>query len=153
MKIFETFKCSGQNSSNSSCQFWNDKSIPIQILYNSSFSWHITPLWILSSYVFYFGLKDFQVLWWKFAVFLMSFSKPQVIFSSNFVSLASFMKDNSSVLFLGQTLNTLHNMNQWNSKLLRLLSPRVKFSETLVIFETTDQFFFKFCINHQDHET
>ena len=53
MKIFETFKCSGQNSSNFSCQFWNDKSIPVQILHHSSLSWHITPLWILRSYVFY----------------------------------------------------------------------------------------------------
>ena len=58
MKIFETFKCSGQNSSNSSCQFWNDKSIPLQILHHSSLSWQITPLWILSSYFFNFGLKD-----------------------------------------------------------------------------------------------
>ena len=57
-KFFETFKCLGQNSSNSSCQFWNDKSIPLQILHYSSFSWHITPLWILSSYFSYFGLKD-----------------------------------------------------------------------------------------------
>ena len=40
MKICETFKCSGQNSSNSSCQFWNDKSIPLQILHHSSLSWH-----------------------------------------------------------------------------------------------------------------
>ena len=58
MKIFETFKCSGQNSSNSSCQFWNDKSNPLQILHHSSLSWHITPLRILSLYFFYFGLKD-----------------------------------------------------------------------------------------------
>ena len=58
MKMFETFKCSGQNSSNSSCQFWNDKSIPLQILHHSSLSWQITPLWILSSYFFKFGLKD-----------------------------------------------------------------------------------------------
>ena len=57
-KIFETFKCLGQNSSNSSCQFWNDKSIPLQILHHSSFSWHVTPLWILSSNFSYFGLKD-----------------------------------------------------------------------------------------------
>ena len=57
MKIFETFKCLGQNSSNSSCQFWNDKSIPLQILHYSSFSWYITPLWILSSYFSYVGLK------------------------------------------------------------------------------------------------
>ena len=58
MKIFETFKCSGQNSSNSSCQLWNDKSVPLQILRNSSLSWQIAPLWILSSYFFKFGLKD-----------------------------------------------------------------------------------------------
>ena len=57
MKIFETFKCSGQNSSNSSCQLWNDKSVPPQILRNSSLSWQITPLWILSSYFFKFGIK------------------------------------------------------------------------------------------------
>ena len=50
MKIFETFKCSGQNSSNSLCQFWNDKSIPFQIFHHSSLSWYITPLWILNSY-------------------------------------------------------------------------------------------------------
>ena len=45
------------------------------------------------------------VLWWKFAKFLMflwkskSVSKLQVTFSSNFPSLFSVMKDNSSVLF------------------------------------------------------
>ena len=54
VKIFETFNYSGQNSSNSSCQFWNDKSIPLQILHHSSLSWQITPLWILSSYFFMF---------------------------------------------------------------------------------------------------
>ena len=58
MKIFETFKCSGQNSSNSSCQLWNDKSVPLQTLRNSSLSWQINPLRILSSYFFKFGLKD-----------------------------------------------------------------------------------------------
>ena len=44
MKIFETFKCPGQNLSNSSCQLWNDKSVPLEILRNSSLSWQITPL-------------------------------------------------------------------------------------------------------------
>ena len=39
VKVFETFKCSGQNLSNySSCQFSNGKSIPLQILYHSSVS-------------------------------------------------------------------------------------------------------------------
>ena len=46
------------SSSNSLCQFWNDKSVPLQILCNSSLSWQITTLWILSSYFFKFGLKD-----------------------------------------------------------------------------------------------
>ena len=58
MKIFETFKCLGQYLSNSSCQLWNDMSIPLQILSHSSLSWQITPLWISSSYFFKFGLKD-----------------------------------------------------------------------------------------------
>ena len=49
VKIFETFECSGQNLSNSLCQFWNDKSIPLQILYLSSVSWKIThPLYFFS---------------------------------------------------------------------------------------------------------
>ena len=168
MNIFETFKCSGQILSNSLCQFWNLKMIPLQILYLSSVSWkiipryffsskniyfaqkehikkkffwdfqvlrskfmkflhqfwndkpiplqilnrsslsgHITSLWILSSHFCYFGWKDliniqfwdFQLLWWKVAIFLMSFSKPQVSLSSNFASPFSFMKDNSSVFF------------------------------------------------------
>ena len=42
--IFKIFKCSAQNPSNYSCQFWIDKSVPLQILYHSSFSWHITAL-------------------------------------------------------------------------------------------------------------
>ena len=99
MKICETFKCSSQNSSNSSCQFWNDKSIPLQILHHSSFSWHITPLWILSSYFSYFGLKD-----------------PIKI------------------------------------PILRLSIALVKICHIPVIFQTTSQFFFKFCITLQCHE-
>ena len=58
MKSLKWIKCSDQNLSNSSCQLWNDKSIPLQILRHSSLSWQITPLWILSSYFFNFELKD-----------------------------------------------------------------------------------------------
>ena len=84
MKIFETFKCLGQNSSNSSCQFWNDKSIPLQILQDSSYSWHITPLWILSSYFPYFGLKDpiiIPILRLQIALVKISYI-PHVIFQT-----------------------------------------------------------------------
>ena len=43
VKIFETFEYSGQNLSNSLCQFWNEKTI----LCPSSVSWKITPLYFL----------------------------------------------------------------------------------------------------------
>ena len=58
INFFETFKCSGQNSPNSSCQLWNNKLVSLQILRNSSIPLQITCLWILSSYFFKFGLKD-----------------------------------------------------------------------------------------------
>ena len=57
IKFFETFKSSGQTLSNSSCQLWHDKSVPLQILHNHSLPWQITPLWILRSYFFKFGIK------------------------------------------------------------------------------------------------
>ena len=44
VQTFETFQCSSQNSSNFLCQFWNDKSIPLQCFYYFSVSLHITPL-------------------------------------------------------------------------------------------------------------
>ena len=58
MKTFETLECSGQNLSNFLCQFWNDKSIPLQILYPSSVSWKITPLYFFSSNNIYFAQKE-----------------------------------------------------------------------------------------------
>ena len=38
-----------------------------------------------------------------------------------------------------------------NVQILRLLSAWVKIHQILVIFETADQFFFKFCINLQGY--
>ena len=58
VKCFETFECSGQNLSNSLSQFSSDNWFPLHILRHSSLSWQITPLSILSSYFFNFGLKD-----------------------------------------------------------------------------------------------
>ena len=43
-QIFETFKCSCQNSSISSCQFRKTKLIPLRIFYHSSVSAHINHL-------------------------------------------------------------------------------------------------------------
>ena len=109
-QIFDTFKCSGQNSSNSSYQFWNDRSILLQLLHLSSLSRYITPhnsanfkfihflLWIKESDQSC-NFWDFWVLWWKFVKFLMSFSKSQISYCSNFASLFSVMKDKSYVPF------------------------------------------------------
>ena len=58
VKIFETFECSGQNLSDSLCQFWHDKSVPLQILYPSSVSWKITSLYFFSSNNIYFAQKE-----------------------------------------------------------------------------------------------
>ena len=58
VKIFESFECSGQNLSNSLRQFSNNKSIPLQILYPSSVSWNITPLYFFSSNNLLFAQKE-----------------------------------------------------------------------------------------------
>ena len=58
VKLSETFECSGQNLSNSLCQFWKDESIPLQILYPSSVSWKITLLNFFSSNNIYFAQKE-----------------------------------------------------------------------------------------------
>ena len=57
VKIFETFECSGQNLSNSFCQFWNYKLIPLQVLHPSSVSWKITPLYFFITNNIYFAQK------------------------------------------------------------------------------------------------
>ena len=82
----------------------------------------------------------------------MSFSKLQASFSSNFAWHFTVMKDYSSVLFLGQALYTFRKRNQWMCKFLRLLSARIKIHQVLVIFKTTNCFFFKFCITLHCHE-
>ena len=57
MEIFETFECSGQNLSYSSSQSWSDRSIPLQILYRSSLSWKITPMYYFSLNNIHFAQK------------------------------------------------------------------------------------------------
>ena len=71
-------------------------------------SWDISNLYILSSYIFYVGQKGsikvlilrlLSALMKIFQISLISFSKPQVSFSSNFALLFSVMQDNSFLLF------------------------------------------------------
>ena len=58
VKFFENFDFSGQNLSNILCQFWNDKSIPLQNLCPSWVSWKIIPLYFFSSNNMYFAQKE-----------------------------------------------------------------------------------------------
>ena len=73
---FEIFECSGQNSWNSSCQSWSDKSVLLQILQHSPLLWQIIPLdtflTLDKSIPSRSQFGDFQGLWWKFAKLLMS---------------------------------------------------------------------------------
>ena len=55
--------------------------------------------------------------------------------------------------FLDQTLRTFHARNQSKCKFFRLLSAQIKIDQICVSFETTNQFFFKCCVNLQCHET
>ena len=54
----------------------------------------------------------------KFTKFLMSFLKAQVSFPSNFASIFSAIRHNSSVIFFGQTLYTLVKGARENTRLL-----------------------------------
>ena len=63
VKIFENFERSGQNLSNSLWQFLNEKSIPLQILYPSSVSWKITPLYFFSTNNIHFLLIRSPLKW------------------------------------------------------------------------------------------
>ena len=56
----------------------------------------------------------------------MSFQKVQPSFPSNFASICSAIKNNSSVLFLAQTLYTLVKSSSLKFKFLRFTSARVK---------------------------
>ena len=55
---FETFKCSGESFPNFSCQFWKQKSIFLQILYQFSLPSNITTLYFLNSNIIYFGQRQ-----------------------------------------------------------------------------------------------
>ena len=97
--------------------------------------------------------RHFWVLLLTFAKFLMSFSKPQVSFSSNFASFFNVMKDNSSVAFLAPKIYTLLKRSPLKLKFLRLLIVQVKICQIPnVNFEMKSRFLSKFFIPLQYHE-
>ena len=126
MQIFEIFECSGQNSSNSSCQFWTDKSIPLQIWHHSSLT-HNSPvnvklihflLWIKGSHQSpNFGgsgekLPNSSCHFWKlmsvFLQILHQFSVPSNVTSLCFV--------NSNIIYFGQIFEIFECLAQSSLK-------------------------------------
>ena len=156
MNIFETFECLAQILSNSLCQFWNDNSIPLQILYPSSVSWKIIPLYFFSSKNIYFAQKEPS----KMEIF-ETFKRSGQILSN---SLCQFWNDESIPLqilypssvswkitplyfFSSNNIYTLLKRSPLQWKFWRLMSAQVKICHiSYVSFEMTSQFLFKFCI-------
>ena len=139
MKIFETFERSGQNLSNFSCQFWNDKSIPLQILHPSSVSWEIVPVYFYRSKNIYFAQKG------PIKVKVLRFSSAQVKFCqipyANFEMRSQFLSKFCIHLqfherlllcsFLAQTIYTLLIRSPLTWKSLRLSKAQVKICQIL----------------------
>ena len=100
-----------------------------------------------SSCIFHFGEKNpmkyqfwhFQVFWWKFAKFLVSFSKPPVSFSFfsflNFPWLFSVMKYNFSVLFWVKRCLLYRKGTNQSACFLYFLVLRSKFTKFLSLLK------------------
>ena len=137
MKIFENFEYSGSNSLH---QFWNNKSIPLQILYPSSVSWKIIPLYFLSSNKIYFAQKESI----KIKIFETFECSAQILsipyanferttwFLSKFCIPLQFHERLFLCTFLAQTKYAFLKRSPLKSKLLRLSSARLKFCQFLM---------------------
>ena len=162
VEIFETFECSGQILLNSLCQFSNDRSIPLQILYLSSVSWKIIPLYFFSSKNIYFAQKKPS----KMKIFEASKCSGHILsnglwqFSNDksiplqILYLSSFSwKITPLYFFLAKTIHSLLIMSPLKWKSLRLSSPQVKICQIRCAnIETVSRFLPKFCIPLQFHE-
>ena len=145
MKIFGTFfECSGQNLSNFLCQFWNDNSIPLQILYLSSVSWKITPLYFFSSNNTYFAQKE--------PIKVKIFETFEC--SSQILCLSSVSWKICPLYFFSSNNIYFAQKEPIKMKILGLCSSsQVKICQIFYVnFETTSQFLPKFCIPLQFHE-
>ena len=161
MKIFKTLECSGQNLSNSTCQFWNDKSIPLQILYPYWVSWKITPIYFFRSNNICFGQKEFiQVKTFdtfkssgqNLSNFLCNFETTSRFLSKVCIPI-QFHEIQLLCTSLAQTIHTFLKRSSLKWKFLRLSSAQVKICQIpYVNFETTSRFLSKFCIPLQFHE-
>ena len=78
-----------QNSLNSSCQFWTNKSIPLQILHHSPVSWRITPLYFVAQILY--TLVKGSPLKGKFVRLLSAWVKIGQIHYVNFETTSHFL--------------------------------------------------------------
>ena len=114
-----------------------------------------------SSCIFYFGQKNPM----KIPILTLSSGSDENLPNSschfpNHKSVFLQILHDSSVswnmllcTFLGQTLYTLHKRDQSKCKFFRLFSALIKIHQILVISETKNKFFFKFCPTLWYHET
>ena len=90
----------------------------------------------------------------KFSKFLLSFLKAQVSFPSNFASIFSAIKHNTSVLFFSSNIIYFGQWKQLKRKFLGFTSAQVEVRQIPhVNFKMAIQFFFKFWIIFCCHDT
>ena len=98
VQVLETCKCSGQNS----YRFWTKRSVFLQILYQSSCSWDITPLHFLAKILYtlrslwkykFGGILREQSKVWNFALWWATFVQIMYSFSTEGLSLMTLNSD------------------------------------------------------------
>ena len=161
VKMFDNLECSGQNLSNCLSQFWNDKSIPLQILYPSSVSWKITPLYFFSSNSIYFAQKEaikvkicetFECSGQNLSNSLCQFWNEKWISPQILTPSSVSWKITPLYFFTSKNIKFAQKEPlKWN--FLRLLSAQVKICQIpYANFETTSWLLSKFCIPLQFYE-
>ena len=140
-------------------QFWNDKSIPLQILYPSWVSWKIIPLYFFSSNNIYLAQKEpikknifetFECLGQILSNSLCQFLNHESIPLQNLYP-SSVSRKTTPLYFLADKIYTLLKRSLLKWKLWIFTCAQVKVCEiSCVNFET--RFLSKFCIPLQFHE-
>ena len=149
--------------SNSIYQFWNNKSISLQILYPPSFSWKKTPLYFFSSNKIYFAVKEpikveffetFECSVQNLSNYLCQFWNNKSIRLQVLYPSSVLWKIIPLHLFLAETVYTLLKRSPLKLKCLKLSSAWVKIHQIPhVNFEMTSQFLLKFCVILHFHNT
>ena len=143
------------------CPFWNDKFIPLQILYICSFSWKIIPMFFFSSNNIYFAQKEpikmkifetFECSCQILANSLYRFRNDKLIPLQIFY-LSSLHQRLFLCSFLAQRIYTLLDRSPLKWKFFIVSSARVKFC--LIPYansKVTSWFLSKFSISLHFHE-